>query len=146
VTDPFSPLRIVSIQDPALDLESMGDDVAEYVKTRDESLLKFKLGMKPTIATIGSITMGYLVEAVYSSPNAKTQATIAFLGAVHEIETPEKKLTPKKLEQGAYKQQIASDEWLDLVRDHIGANAILEFGRVAIKRAELPKSARGPFV
>lgn len=146
MTDPFSPLRIVSIQDPALDLESMGDDVAEYVKTRDESLLKFKLGMKPTWATIGNITVPYLVDAIYATRNEKMQASIAFISAVHEIETPEKKLTPKKLEPAAYKQQIASDEWLDVVRDHIGANAILEFGRVAIKRAELPKSARGPFV
>lgn len=145
--DPIAPLSVVATNDPALDAESMGESLAEYAKTRDESLLKFKLGAKPTRFVVRGMTVSYLLDVVFGSTNRRTQNALAFLAAVHEVELPDgRKLVPPKTDAGAYKQTVAPEEWLDRVVRVVGLEALQEVGRVAIRRAELPEDARGPFV
>lgn len=144
--DPLAPLRVVATTDPALDTDSMGDALVEYARSRDPELLKFKLGATPTWYVVRGMTASYLLDVVYPA-RGRTQQALAFLAAVHEIDLPDgRKLTPSKTDQGAYRQRVATEEWLDQVVRAVGVSALLEVGTVAIRRAELPEDARGPFV
>lgn len=144
--DPLAPLRVVSTADPALDLDTMGDSLAEYARTRDPALLKFKLGAQPTWFVVRGMTVSYLFDVVYSARNGRTQSALAFMAAVHEVELPDgRRIAPDKISSGAYKQKIAGDSWLDQLRDECGLDAIEEIGLAAIERARLPVRARAPF-
>ena len=143
--DPFVILPVVSIEDPALDTDAMGDDLAAYATTRDPALLKIKPGAKPTTFQVRGLSVGYLAGVV-ESERGKMRALLAVLGAVHEVETYDGRvLQPEKVTTGAFKQKIADDTWLNLLRDEVGFDALEEIGLVAISRAKLPKRVRIPF-
>jgi hypothetical protein len=144
--DPIAPLRVVATNDPALDLESMGDSLAEYAKTRDASLLKFKTGMQPAWFLVRGMTAVYLIDVVSTARTVRAQSALAFLACVHEVELPDgRKLAPEKIDV-ANRQRVAADEWLDVAIRRFGIDAVQEIGRVAVRRAELPEDSRGPFV
>lgn len=122
----------------------MGDDLATYAQTRDPKLLQIKTGAKPTTFQVRGLTVGYLAGVV-ESERGKMRALLAVLGAVHEVETCDGRvLQPEKVTTGAFKQKIADDSWLNLLRDEVGFDALEEIGLAAINRSKLPKRARVP--
>lgn len=142
--DPLKPIPIVSIDDPALDVEAMGDKLAEYAGSRDPRLVVLKTDKKPVIFWFGASTVGYLAGVINSS-RGELRALHALLACVHEVELPERTLRPEKLEKGDYGQKVASEAWLATLRGEIDYNVLLEVGIAAIELTKLSETKRRPF-
>lgn len=58
-------VRVVSHMDPAIDAEGMGSEsLAEYIRTRNYDLLKFKPGKEPMAFTLREIPQGLMIGFV----------------------------------------------------------------------------------
>lgn len=81
-----SVIKVASLLDPAIDLLAMSGDVADYVRTRDASLLKFKPGMSPAWYSLRRIpTSVYLrnvAEATTDADRRRRAFQMALLEAV----------------------------------------------------------------
>lgn len=74
-----APFRVVSMLDPALDLEAMGKQaIWQYVSDRDFSLLKFKAGMEPLVYYVRRLPESFALSIASTSANDEIKYLTAF--------------------------------------------------------------------
>ena len=143
--DPLKIIQVCSIDDEAIDTEAMGDSLAEYAKTHDPHLLRFKSEKRPVVFMIGNMTPGYIAGAI-STARGELSALRAVLACVHEVQLSDgETLTPEKLEKGDFEQKVATPSWLQRLREYVDYDRIVEIGIVATDLAKLSEKKRRPF-
>lgn len=141
--------------DEAIDVTAMGDDLATYIRTRDEALLKFRDGMKPTWFTVRRLPAAFF-RVLDREPYPVARNQLAFRAAVHAIEAEGEQLAtvPARDAQvvdrfGCVKAEggidLAPEAWVDEIGDRWGLETVHEIGQVGVDFSRLPKAARGPF-
>ncbi len=164
--DPTSKtLRCVRLNpsdpDPALDPAAMalpaeGDTVsraARYLITRDESLLVFREGVKPTWFHLRRLSAAWMVDVLDGLFSQPAQRLLAFRASCHAVESGDPISVAAPGSKGArfvaadahHGVSLAPEEWVQEVVDRYGLETVQELGRVAIDLSRLPRSARGPF-
>lgn len=158
-------LRVVRLNpsdpDPALDVAVMsrpaeGDTIsraARYLTTRDEALLVFREGVKPTWFSLRRLSAAWLVDVLDGLFSVPAQRLLAFRAACHAIEGDETMTVAQAGSKGArfvaadphHGVALAPEEWVQEVVDRFGLETVQEMGRVAIDLSRLPRAARGPF-
>ena len=74
-----APFRVVSMLDPALDLEAMGKQaIWQYVSDRDFSLLKFKAGMEPLVYYVRRLPESFALSIASTAANDEIKYLTAF--------------------------------------------------------------------
>lgn len=158
--DPFGPIYAVACNgmffDPAIDVDnpemmtpSEAAMVAEYIKTRDLNVLRFKDGVKPNLFRIARLPRRS-AEYMRSLPNRRSAALMAFAYSVHYVlcsDNTEVKLQNSELTSLPDKAVAPKDEeaWYARVGDVFGNDTLVEMGEVAMQLSALPRAARGPF-
>ncbi len=128
--------------------------VSQYMRTRDEALLRFSPDATPTWFHIRRLPLAWMADQLDKLVTRSSQRILAFRAACHCIEVPGESLSvvaPK--EKGAFVAtrsdfgvSLAPMEWVDEVGSRFGAEVVQEMGEVAICHSRLPRGARGPFV
>jgi hypothetical protein len=146
--DPLGPIEAVCVSegnvDPAIDVAASNLD--EYLRTRDPKHLRFKPGMQPTKYVLRPISAMYVMDKLENMPRGSKLA-MAFSVACHEVRVPAgEPLRPKRLNADpSYGVEIASDEWIETVRNKCRLSAVIEMGALALRRASLRPDELGPF-
>lgn len=135
------PLRVVSIEDPAIDIATTGDGIIEYGCTRDARHLVFHPGAHPCWYTLRPLSRKALAIYVNAVEGREDRARRALACALERIEGhPEHgNLTPPtgpKRDVG----DVIDEDWLDENVEPYGA--ILELGALVYDRAHVPKGQR----
>lgn len=74
-----APFRVVSMLDPAIDLEAMGKAaIWQYVSDRDFSLLKFKAGIEPLIYYVRRLPESFALSIASTAANDEIKYLTAF--------------------------------------------------------------------
>lgn len=74
-----APFRVVSMLDPAIDLEAMGKSaIWQYVSDRDFSLLKFKAGMEPLVYYVRRLPESFALSIASTAANDEIKYLTAF--------------------------------------------------------------------
>jgi len=162
---PLAPvLKVVrwspSSLDPALDIAAMGPTPdrseslgSEYIRTRDEGLLRFVEGGTPVWFHLRRLPMAWMANVVDVVYPRSAQRILAFRAGCHMVEIPGEPLAvvaPK--EKGAYVASkadfgvtMAPDAWAQEIADRFGAEVVQEMGELVLTHSRLPRGARGPF-
>lgn len=164
-------LRVVRINDgdpdPALDLEAMAtpfrpDDpksptlLWRYMETRDESLLRFREGERPTWFHVRRLPVAYLTGVLDGVFPLADRLRAAVAASVHMVEASPTMLrvVPKAQatkgerfvsEPGIGGVEIAPPDWTQELAELFGAELLAELGTVALTQSRLPRGKRGPF-
>lgn len=157
--DPTKPFRIVliseGVRDPALDMTL--DQLAEYAKTRDESLLRFKEGKTPTwlhVQRVGKLALATIVDSTPAVSGESGRHIRAFRLGCPLVEPspdvfPDAKGTwepdPKRADDVGEGIRMAGLEWFERVANEMGTDAVYETADVIRQHASLPARCRGPF-
>lgn len=131
--NPFSDIEVVTLDDPAIDLEK--SDITQYSKTRDLKHLTFKEGTHPIFFAIKRLPVSQYISIRNVRFNQILQEGLVFLYACQSYR------------QGSqtYKAEIdistnmATDAWLTQIQDEIGAVALSELLFVAERLQNLSK-------
>jgi len=74
-----APFKVVSMLDPAIDLEAMGKAaIWQYVSDRDFSLLKFKAGMEPLVYFVRRLPESFALSIASTAANDEIKYLTAF--------------------------------------------------------------------
>ena len=150
-----------SALDPAIDFEAMNPPGAEpgtlsafaqYVRTRDESLLVLREGVQPAWVTVRRLPAAFLASVVDRVDGIASKRVTALRAAVVSIDGPDPiQVTPhggKGLYEAAPMDQgvaMAPDSWVQEIADRYGTEVVQELGEVALCVSRLPRGAKGPF-
>lgn len=146
MTDPLAPLRVVSVQDPALDM-TPAQFVDYYRSGFDEALLRLKPGTRPRFFEVRRL--GYKrLHGLRMIRSEADRQLLAFRSACFEVAEPDgATLRPAgDLADIGLGEKVAPEEWVETVAAVAGMDPLYEVGSVAEQWAALPKGARGPFV
>lgn len=131
--------------------------LAEYVRTRDESLLAFADGATPTWFHLRRLPLAWMTDVLDVVYPRSAQRVLAFRASCHlvagpgagdgaalTVESPGGK-GPFVATQGAHGVTLAPSEWAQEVADLFDADVVQEMGELAITHSRLRRGARGPF-
>lgn len=142
--DLVSPLRAVSVLDPALDRSTM--DVDRYVETRDPALVRETPGRFARWVELDPLTPEHIgmIDSL-SAPSAKLmQAFRLACRAVHNLQAPGIAARPTELvRQGHRDVPMWSSGDLGLISRELGVAFVYEIGTVAYERAIQGKAFGG---
>lgn len=136
-----TPLRVVSILDPALDTQAMGDDVLTYAQSRDEKLIKPKFDGRLCWFYLRRIPNSLYQRYVLEAPSESARHARAFQCAVMQVENlpTENGVLDLVVPQQSVKivggeMQILTDAQMEL----FAPLYTIEIGEVANTRSFLP--------
>lgn len=130
--------RIVSVSDAAIDWLEMAGDAVEYLRTRDENLLKFVPGKEPTWFYLRDISTTTFMKYVGTPKQDDEKFLRAFSMGVAKIENlvtrdgDAKRVVEPEGARGAH----FTDEQIDAVFP----DYVREIGMVAFERSRLGKA------
>jgi len=138
------PTKIVSLVDPALDIEAMGSDLNRYIESRDVKLVKEAPGARLqwiTLRDIKTSTWSSFVSVGASDSEQRRRAFMVAVESVDNLVDREGKLRAG-LTTGTQRYMTPGGEmrvWSDAEIDELFAPAIVEdVGEVARVRAIVP--------
>lgn len=143
--DLVSPLRAVSVLDPAIDLSVTPVEV--YAVSRAPDLVTLLPGMVAKWATLRPLSVGDFV-AVESMPTSSMRGMQAFRLACSGVENLPASGTglyptkPHRLPNGT-ERMVWGDEELQRLSDALGMRWIIELGQVAYERADQGNALSG---
>jgi hypothetical protein len=131
--DPFAPVAVVSITDPAV---KFVDDLARerYRLTRDPALVQLRDHAVPAWIEIAPTSAAF---ALYLD-GLKAAPIVAYLLAVRAcvraVQLPNgERIAPTGVEQGLYDQPIAPEAWIETLARKIGPRRVQEIGEAAYR-------------
>ena len=142
-----APFRVVSMLDPALDLEAMGKQaIWQYVSDRDFSLLKFKPDIAPMVYYVKRLPESFALSIASTAANDDIKYITAFSvcvvrvdGLLTEDGFPSQQFLPKYMNSpNAGHSQVLSNEEAAL----FPMDERREIGEVAYKRSFLRRGRR----
>jgi hypothetical protein len=147
MSDPLAPcLRVINVQDEALDKEKFTPEVCEsYLADYDPKKLEgcFHEGMSPTWFCISQLPGDVLSDQIDAATAASIKYKIAFLNCCHRIEGAGAQLLHEpSATEWASKPKLASVGWWKRMLDEYGSIALYNIAAAIIFRARLPKSKR----
>ena len=146
--------------DAAIDTAAMGPTkerteslLSEYIRTRDEELLKLVEGAKPEWFHLRRLSMSWCANVLDVVFPRSAQRILAFRAGCHLVETQEGPLAvlpPKEkgdfvASRGDFGVTVAPDSWADEIGSRFGAEVVQEMGELIITHSRLKRGARGPF-
>jgi hypothetical protein len=148
VHDPLAPLRIVCLDDPALDRDAM--DLDAYKRTRDYALVKTREGARAVVFTLRPLTPSW-VALTLDDPamHAAQTVAVALRAAVTAVDLRDGttlRPDPAKLEQPVHGVALAGAEWYDRIVSAagVGWRRAIEVAGVANMRARLAEGDAFP--
>ena len=128
--------------------------VSQYIRTRDEALLRFTADATPTWFHIRRLPLAWMADQLDRILTRSSQRILAFRAACHSIEVtggPLSVVAPKEkgdfvAAKSDFGVTLAPMEWVEEIGARFGAEVVQEMGEVAINHSRLPRGARGPFV
>jgi hypothetical protein len=140
-------MRIVSLSDPAIDIDAMGGDVGDlsrYLHGRDPSLVRVRAGERPTWFTIGDIPSRVFLTYVAAAPDEGSRLMRAFEVGVTLVEDAPGEGGARIRMEPEIKDVLGSGSirmrWSDAQIDALPPAYVLEAGAVAFARAHLGKA------
>jgi hypothetical protein len=135
--DLVSPLRVVSVLDPALDRVAM--DVALYAETRDPALVRELPGQRARWVTLQPLTgSDALIVDCYSEQALKLKTAFVYsVACIENFERPTEHLRPTRViaTAGGGERFVWTDaEWESIFRV-LNMKFVYEMGLLAIDRA-----------
>lgn len=159
---PLGVIEVVSIEDPALDVVSMGEDAfLEYGRTRNPTLLQFLPGSKPTWYALRPLKRAALdgyVEAVDYYEERWIRSLLCCLDGIRDAVDPETGETitapnPWRPAESLFNPQMTREhlkhygtriwprkETIEMIQP---AGARVELGKLCYDRAQLHPKERG---
>lgn len=143
---PLRPIRVVSVDDPALDLAAMGyEAVGEYAAKRDPALLVFLPGQESQAFwyTLGPISNRMFHRLVQDGATQERRWVNAFLCAIRKMEgyvdaeTGERRLQEWRPSSKTKIRALNTEIWPDDVLDVVPPFVAEELGKVAYDRCAL---------
>jgi hypothetical protein len=129
--DPFAPVVVVSVTDPAIAFKTPAER-AQYEDKRDV-LPAFKDGAKPVLFTITPCSSTFAI-AVLDPSSQGVRELLAFRRCVHHVEMPNGEvLTPKATYAASYGGEMAEEEWVTVVAKAVGVRRLQEIANVAYR-------------
>lgn len=127
--------------------------LAEYVRTRDEALLKFSEGQTPTWFHLRRLPLTWMTDVLDGIIGRTSQRVLAFRASCHRIEGEgDPLIVTRHGEKGDWIASrasggvtIAPAEWAQEIADRFDADVVQEMGEIAITHSRLRRGARGPF-
>jgi hypothetical protein len=135
--DPFAPVAMVSVTDPAIYFDSEADR-EKYRLTRDPALVKVREHAVPAWIEVAPTSAAF---ALYLD-GIKAAPVVAYLLAVRacvravQLPTGER-IEPQNIEPGVYDQHIASEAWIETLARKIGPRRVQEIGEAAYRLSML---------
>lgn len=136
-----APFKVVSMLDPAIDLEAMGQAaIWKYTSSRDFDLLKFKHGVSPMVYYVRKMPESAAINIVSSAANDEIKYLSAFSVCTVRVDNvfvdsglPPENFVPKwQSEPGSHAEILRSEEAARFPLDERR-----EIGEVAYKRSFL---------
>lgn len=127
--DPFAPLSVVSITDPALFFEKP-EHRAEYERTRDPSLYRARDGAVPCFFTIAPCAAPAALRIDHAPVDVR--AVLAFRACVHRVALPTGEVLEAKTYESVAYGVMADEDWVPLVARRVGPRRVEEIGRAAL--------------
>jgi len=125
--DPFAPIDIVSITDPAVTFES---DKAreEYERTRDPSLYRVREPGSPCFFTVRPCSAETAIRI--DNETAGGRAVWAFRACVWRVRLPNGEVLEAKTYKTSF-GEFAEDGWVETVARRVGPRRVREIGEAA---------------
>lgn len=136
--DLVSPLRAVSVLDPAIDWQT--SDMVGYFEKRDLDLVQTKPGMSLMVAVLRPLTVGEFtqLDALQADGAKHLQAFRLACTSVENAQGPGLSLVPTTtVRMGPTERLVWGDEELAVLARKGGMRFVAELGRVAFERALL---------
>ena len=155
--NPLDCLEIVATNyvwcDPAIAVDRTegeaphSEELVQYRRTRDLSVLPKREGVSPTLFVLKPIPARVLSGIYSPAISPATRNALCFLRSCHLVKLPDgQALEPSRYDTlGDGSGKIAKEDWIDKIADLFGYETVQEIGGVAFERARLPRAARGPF-
>lgn len=145
--------------DAAIDTAAMGPTLersesllSEYIRTRDEELLRLVEGARPEWFHLRRLPMSWCANVLDVVYPRSAQRILAFRAGCHlvEAETPLVVVAPKEkgdfvATRSDFGVTMAPDAWADEIGERFGAEVVQEIGELVITHSRLKRGQRGPF-
>lgn len=128
--DPFAPVVVVAIDDPAVTFESH-EAREEYVRTADESLVRIREGRAPARFTIAPLS-GEQALRLDAAP-ADVRPLLAFRACVTRVALPDGTAIETDAEGGFVLGSMSSPEWVAKVGARVGIRRVRAIGEMAYR-------------
>lgn len=133
--DPFAPVVVVSVTDPAVSFKSAEERV-QYEAKRDV-MPAIKAGTKPVLFTIEPCPSAFAIAVLDPQPPG-TRALLAFRRCVKRVEMPNgETLEPKTPYLANYGGEMAEEDWITTVAKAVGVRRVQEIADVAYRLSML---------
>ena len=127
--------------------------LSEYIRTRDEALLRFTADATPTWFHIRRLPLAWMADQLDRILTRSSQRILAFRAACHSIEVtggPLSVVAPKEkgdfvAAKSDFGVTLAPMEWVEEIGARFGAEVVQEMGELIITHSRLKRGARGPF-
>lgn len=124
--DPFAPVEVVSITDPAVVFESEAKREL-YRTTRDPSLWKPRELARPALFTITPCSAETAIKLDAIENNAE-RALLAFRACVQRVVLPSSETLAAEVQSG---YMLAPASWINDAAKRVGPRRVLEIGEAA---------------
>lgn len=128
--DPFAPINVVSVTDPAVSFDSP-DARTEYIRTREPSLYKIAEGKRPAVFTVAPLASDLAIKLDHTAEYDR--ALLAFRACVHSVSLPSGEVLSIVAEPGFVLGSLAPVEWVRTVARHVGVRRVEEIGEAAYR-------------
>lgn len=135
--DPFAPIRVVSISDPAV-LFLSDEARAQYRSTRDPALIKPRDLAAPCVFVVQPCSAETAIRL--DAAAADIRALLAFRACVHRVELPSGEVLEATTYESVAYGSIANEEWIKAVAPRVGPRRIIEIGEAAYRLSMLDDS------
>jgi hypothetical protein len=133
--DPFAPINVVSVTDPAVRFES---DAArrEYERTRDPSLWRPVDGRAAALFRVQPLSAEAAVKL--AALDSLTASIVAFRLCVHSVTLPNGDVMTAQTEhRWQWQCAMASEDWIPNVTKAVGPRRVQEIASAAISMSML---------
>ena len=132
--DPFAPVEVVSITDPAVVFESEAKREL-YRTTRDPSLWKPRDPGSPVRFTITPCSAETAIKL--DTMPVDVRRLVVFRACVHRVALPSGDvMTPETYQSGGY-GELAVESWVDAVAKRVGPRRVIEIAEAAYRLSML---------
>ena len=132
--DPFAPLPVVSITDPAVAFENDAAR-AEYKRTRDPSLFKPRDLARPCVFIVRPCSAETAIRLDSAAPDVRP--LLAFRACVHRVELPSGEVLEAKTYESVAYGEIADEDWIKTVAPKVGPRRVQEIAEAAYRLSML---------
>ena len=131
--DPFAPVAMVSVTDPAIYFDSEADR-EKYRLTRDSALVKVREHAVPAWIEVAptSAAFALYLDGIKAAPIV--MHLLAVRACVRSVTLPTgERIEPSTLEVGLYEQPIAPEAWIETLARKLGPRRVQEIGEAAVR-------------